>query len=131
MLAVHTENHDSKNVSCSNKAIMNINCHCASSDNKHSFEMEELVFTSTDVQKNLSDPSISAKKLPKKRKFDPAELDELGKINDTYGNSLVGNTNNRPLIPSTTLSISGQLQTFPSKETEFYQVTFFRIGRNK
>ncbi|XP_076636096.1 putative transcription factor capicua isoform X9 [Colletes latitarsis] len=37
-------------------------------------------------QRDLSDPTISAKKLPKKRKFDPSELEEMDKISNVTSN---------------------------------------------
>lgn len=37
-------------------------------------------------QRDLSDPTISAKKLPKKRKFDPSELEEMDKTNNVTSN---------------------------------------------
>ncbi|XP_011503785.1 PREDICTED: putative transcription factor capicua [Ceratosolen solmsi marchali] len=123
MMAVHVECHEKKNLNCKNQSVINIDCHCAPFENKNYLEMKELVFTPSDVQKNHSDPTLSAKKLPKKRKFDPSELDELGKINDNYETLITGNIINRPLIQSTALSLSGQSQTFLSKTTELYQLS--------
>ncbi|XP_070150484.1 protein capicua homolog isoform X2 [Polyergus mexicanus] len=37
-------------------------------------------------QRDLSDPTISAKKLPKKRKFDPSELEEMDKTSNVISN---------------------------------------------
>ncbi|XP_076650659.1 putative transcription factor capicua isoform X1 [Halictus rubicundus] len=37
-------------------------------------------------QRDLSDPTISAKKLPKKRKFDPSELEEMDKTSNVTSN---------------------------------------------
>lgn len=47
-----------------------------------------------------SDPTISAKKLPKKRKFDPSELEEMDKTSNVTSN-VTSNINNMMNIRST------------------------------
>ncbi|XP_076675835.1 putative transcription factor capicua isoform X9 [Andrena cerasifolii] len=58
-------------------------------------------------QRDPSDPTISAKKLPKKRKFDPSELEEMDKISN-----VTSNINNMVNIraPSMPLGQSGLVQ---------------------
>ncbi|XP_067209747.1 protein capicua homolog isoform X3 [Linepithema humile] len=54
-------------------------------------------------QRDLSDPIITAKKLPKKRKFDPSELEEIDKISNVSSN-----INNMINIRAPTIPLGGQ-----------------------
>ncbi|XP_011053409.1 PREDICTED: putative transcription factor capicua isoform X2 [Acromyrmex echinatior] len=54
-------------------------------------------------QRDPSDPTISAKKLPKKRKFDPSELEEMDKTSN-----VTSNINNMVHIRAPVMSLSGQ-----------------------
>lgn len=50
-------------------------------------------------QRDPSDPTISAKKLPKKRKFDPSELEEMDKTSNVTANvnNMIIRANNQPI----------------------------------
>lgn len=88
MLTLHTKNVDLKNSSkmeCSYKIIEN-----------ESSTKVELPSTSS-ASKDISDPTISAKKLPKKRKFIPPEIDELDNVNVNIGSSVIKNINDETL----------------------------------
>lgn len=65
-----------------------------------------------------SDPTISAKKLPKKRKFDPSELEEMDKTSNVISNVVSLNTNpNKQVVcgPQTMIQPSIQIpHTMPS-----------------
>ncbi|XP_012530902.1 putative transcription factor capicua isoform X3 [Monomorium pharaonis] len=54
-------------------------------------------------QRDPSDPTISAKKLPKKRKFDPSELEEMDKTSN-----VTSNINNMVHIRAPAIPLSGQ-----------------------
>ncbi|XP_026824235.1 protein capicua homolog isoform X2 [Ooceraea biroi] len=54
-------------------------------------------------QRDPSDPTISAKKLPKKRKFDPSELEEMDKTSN-----VTSNINNMVSIRAPTMPLAGQ-----------------------
>ncbi|XP_025993215.1 putative transcription factor capicua isoform X2 [Solenopsis invicta] len=82
-------------------------------------------------QRDLSDPTISAKKLPKKRKFDPSELEEMDKTSN-----VTSNINNMvhiraPAIPLGGQPVLGQQSNLPTttsrqspqqQESDCYQV---------
>lgn len=82
-------------------------------------------------QRDPSDPTISAKKLPKKRKFDPSELEEMDKTSN-----VTSNINNMvhirpPAMPLSGQPVLGQQSSVPTtisrkspqqQESECYQV---------
>ena len=81
-------------------------------------------------QRDPSDPTISAKKLPKKRKFDPSELEEMDKISN-----VTSNINNMVHIRAPVMPLSqpvlGQQSSVPTtisrkspqqQESDCYQV---------
>lgn len=80
-------------------------------------------------QRDPSDPTISAKKLPKKRKFDPSELEEMDKTSN-----VTSNINNMVNIraPNMPISQSGLVQQSTiatrqspqQQESDCYQVCF-------
>ncbi|XP_066597113.1 protein capicua homolog isoform X2 [Prorops nasuta] len=77
------------------------------------------------AQRDPSDPSISAKKLPKKRKFDPSELEEMDKTSNVTSNlgNMIGvqrSTGNSQYGPTSLPHQSPQQQ---QQETECYQVS--------
>lgn len=82
-------------------------------------------------QRDPSDPTISAKKLPKKRKFDPSELEEMDKTSN-----VTSNINNMVSIRAPTMPLAcqpgmAQQSSLPStsgrqspqqRESDCYQV---------
>jgi len=54
-------------------------------------------------QRDPSDPTVSAKKLPKKRKFDPSELEEMDK-----SSNVTSNINNMVHIRAPAMSLGAQ-----------------------
>ena len=86
-------------------------------------------------QRDLSDPTISAKKLPKKRKFDPSELEEMDKASDVISNvnnMISMRATNQPIIHSSLVhsAISlphSQPQQSPLQPAECFQVTYFLV----
>lgn len=81
-------------------------------------------------QRDLSDPTISAKKLPKKRKFDPSELEEMDKTSNVTSNinSMVNiRAPTMPLSqptlgPQTSLPTTTTRQSPQHHESDCYQV---------
>lgn len=82
-------------------------------------------------QRDPSDPTISAKKLPKKRKFDPSELEEMDKTSNVTIN--VNNTVHirAPAMPLGGQPVLGQQSSLPTttsrqsplqQESDCYQV---------
>lgn len=82
-------------------------------------------------QRDPSDPTISAKKLPKKRKFDPSELEEMDKISNVTSN--INNMINirtpamllgvQPaLVQQTNLPTTTSRQSPQQQESDCYQV---------
>ncbi|XP_020282979.1 putative transcription factor capicua isoform X3 [Pseudomyrmex gracilis] len=83
-------------------------------------------------QRDPSDPTISAKKLPKKRKFDPSELEEMDKISNVTSN--INNMVNirtpgmllgvQPgLVQQTNLPTTTSRQSPQQQESDCYQVS--------
>lgn len=78
-------------------------------------------------QRDPSDPTISAKKLPKKRKFDPSELEEMDKISNVTSN-ITSNMVNILTLGSQPAAL-GQQSSLPTiisrqspQESDCYQV---------
>ncbi|XP_026669551.1 putative transcription factor capicua isoform X6 [Ceratina calcarata] len=79
-------------------------------------------------QRDLSDPTISAKKLPKKRKFDPSELEEMDKtsnVTSNINNMMNMRTPNLPfsqsgLVQHSTLATH---QSPQHQESDCYQIS--------
>ncbi|KAK0169787.1 hypothetical protein PV328_010428 [Microctonus aethiopoides] len=78
MLTAHPEMHDKHNVLSGSQYIVTV------ADNAVTMEEKLICEQPTPLQphKDPSDPTISAKKLPKKRKFDPSELEEMDKVSN-------------------------------------------------
>nr|XP_031836030.1 putative transcription factor capicua isoform X2 [Nomia melanderi] len=78
-------------------------------------------------QRDPSDPTISAKKLPKKRKFDPSELEEMDKTSNVTSNinNMVNiRTPNMPLLQSSLVQQSTLARQSPQQqESDCYQVS--------
>ncbi|XP_025157764.1 putative transcription factor capicua isoform X4 [Harpegnathos saltator] len=82
-------------------------------------------------QRDLSDPTISAKKLPKKRKFDPSELEEMDKTSNVTSN--INNMVNiraptmplgQPTLgPQSSLLSTTNRQSPQQQESDCYQVS--------
>ncbi|XP_011878026.1 PREDICTED: putative transcription factor capicua isoform X4 [Vollenhovia emeryi] len=84
-------------------------------------------------QRDLSDPTISAKKLPKKRKFDPSELEEMDKISNvtSHINNMIHVGPRTPAMPLSGQPVLGQQPSLPTttsrqspqqQESDGYQV---------
>lgn len=80
-------------------------------------------------QRDPSDPTISAKKLPKKRKFDPSELEEMDKTSNVTSNitsNIASNMINIMSLEPTALGQQSSLPTIISRqspqESDCYQV---------
>lgn len=78
MLTAHPEMHDKHNALSGSQYIVTV------ADNAVTMEEKLICEQPTPLQphKDPSDPTISAKKLPKKRKFDPSELEEMDKVSN-------------------------------------------------
>ncbi|XP_076237685.1 putative transcription factor capicua isoform X6 [Calliopsis andreniformis] len=78
-------------------------------------------------QRDLSDPTISAKKLPKKRKFDPSELEEMDKTSN-----VTSNINNMVNIraPNISLGQSGLVQqsTLATRQSPQHQESDYQVS---
>ncbi|XP_076750298.1 putative transcription factor capicua isoform X1 [Xylocopa sonorina] len=78
-------------------------------------------------QRDPSDPTISAKKLPKKRKFDPSELEEMDKTSNVTSNinNMNMRTPNMPLGQSSLVQQStlATRQSPQQQESDCYQVS--------
>ncbi|XP_008207430.1 putative transcription factor capicua isoform X1 [Nasonia vitripennis] len=90
--------------------------------NPSSREMEDSVLRPPVAKKTISDPAVSAKKLPKKRKFIPSELDELENINNSYGSSIITNPNPEPTVMVSSIPMPEPIQKPPAKTNEVYQL---------
>jgi len=86
-------------------------------------------------QRDPSDPTISAKKLPKKRKFDPSELEEMDKISNVTSNINNMVSIRAPAMPLAGQPALGQQSSLPTttgrqspqqQETDCYQVRVTR-----
>lgn len=84
-------------------------------------------------QRDPSDPTISAKKLPKKRKFDPSELEEMDKTSNVTSNITSNMINIRtPAMPlGSQPAALGQQSSLPiiinrqsPHESDCYQVYY-------
>lgn len=81
-------------------------------------------------QRDPSDPTISAKKLPKKRKFDPSELEEMDKtsnvtsnINNMVNIRAPGMPLGQPTLgPQSNLLTTTTRQSPQQQESDCYQV---------
>lgn len=77
------------------------------------------------AQRDPSDPTISARKLPKKRKFDPSELEEMDKTSNVASklSNIVGiRPTAQPLNQSTLVHSTLPLNQQRSPQNESYQV---------
>lgn len=92
-------------------------------------EMKEPASSPLPVEKSFPDPTLSAKKLPKKRKFDPSELDELEKMNNSSVDSILTNVDDRTLFQSSSVN-TGQLRNSLSTIDEVCQVTIFVFNQS-
>ena len=76
-------------------------------------------------QRDPSDPTISAKKLPKKRKFDPSELEEMDTSNVTCN---VNNMITMPINSHSTLVHSAMSLPHPQpQQSPLQQVDCFQV----
>jgi len=89
-------------------------------------------------QRDPSDPTISAKKLPKKRKFDPSELEEMDKTSNVTSNINNMVSIRAPAMPLVGQPALGQQSSLPTttgrqspqqQETDCYQVCVTRQSR--
>lgn len=92
MLTAHPEMHDKRDT-------LGVVGQYGSSGGGRMMGLEEMPHTEQPpplpppvTQRDMSDPTVSAKKLPKKRKFDPAELEEMDNQSSVSSNvsSMIG-----------------------------------------
>ncbi|XP_033211435.1 protein capicua homolog isoform X4 [Belonocnema kinseyi] len=82
-------------------------------------------------QRDPSDPTISAKKLPKKRKFDPSELEEMDTSNVTcnLNNMISIRATNQPINSHSTLVHSAMSLPHPQpQQSQLQQVDCFQMA---
>lgn len=91
MLTAHPEMHEKRD---------SLSSGCATMDEKMVIEQPP----PPPPQRDPSDPTISAKKLPKKRKFDPSELEEMDKTSNVISNVVSLNTNKQVVCAQQTMT---------------------------
>ncbi|KAJ8686393.1 hypothetical protein QAD02_022187, partial [Eretmocerus hayati] len=100
----YSETSADKKVSRSLESALTMDCYSTLSDNKSSRGMDESVLPLSSTRENSSSSTINVKKLPKKRKFDPSELDDMNRIENDCGSLIVRNND---------LENSGTVQPLP------------------